>query len=70
MIDKVVKLVLKLIVKQFKLDKLEKVYKYVFEENELDEAVKANTREIEKIKDSMISGHTPAATRETKWYDK
>ena len=54
MIDKVVKLVLKLIVKQFKLD----------------EAVKANTREIEKIKDSMISGHTPSAIRETKWYDK
>ena len=70
MVDKIVKLVLKLIVKQFKLDKLEKVYTYVFEDNELDEAVKANTREIEKIKDSMISGHTPSATRETKWYDK
>jgi|TARA_R110002020_G_scaffold328195_1_gene544142 hypothetical protein len=68
MVDKVVKLVLKLIVKQFKLDKLEMVYKYVFEDNELDEAVKANTREIEKIKDRMLTGHSPI--KEKKWYDK
>lgn len=50
MVDKIVKLVLKLIVKQFKLDKLEKVYTYVFEDNELDEAVKANTRKLKKLK--------------------
>lgn len=68
MVDKVVKLVLKLIVKQFKLDKLEMVYKYVFEDNELDKAVKANTEEIEKIKSRMLTGHAPV--KESKWYDK
>lgn len=68
MVDKVVKLAFKLLVKKFKLDKLEEVYTYVFEDNELDKAVKANTEEIEKIKNRMMPGH--ASVKEKKWYDK
>ena len=68
MVDKVVKLAFKLLVKKFKLDKLEEVYTYVFEDNELDKAVKANTEEIEKIKLRMLTGHAPV--KEKKWYDK
>tara|TARA_R100000700_G_scaffold17260_1_gene23842 strand:- start:237 stop:443 length:207 start_codon:yes stop_codon:yes gene_type:complete len=68
MVDKIAKVVLKLVIKQFKLDKLEMVYKYVFEDNELDKAVKANTEEIEKIKNRMMPGHAPV--KEKKWYDK
>ena len=68
MVDKIAKVVLKLVIKQFKLDKLEMVYKYVFEDNELDKAVKANTEEIEKIKNRMMPGH--ASVKEKKWYDK
>jgi len=68
MVDKVVKLAFKLLVKKFKLDKLEEVYTYVFEDNELDKAVKANTKEIEKIKRRMMPGHAPV--KEKKWYDK
>tara|TARA_Y100001937_G_scaffold37383_1_gene53290 strand:- start:9521 stop:9727 length:207 start_codon:yes stop_codon:yes gene_type:complete len=68
MVDKIAKVVLKLVIKQFKLDKLEMVYKYVFEDNELDKAVKANTEEIEKIKLRMLTGHAPV--KEKKWYDK
>ena len=68
MVDKIAKVVLKLVIKQFKLDKLEMVYKYVFEDNELDKAVKANTKEIEQIKSRMLTGHAPV--KEKKWYDK
>ena len=68
MVDKVVKLALKLLVKQFKLDKLEKVYKYVFEDNETDKQVKANTEEIEKIKQNLRGTFAP--TVQKKWYDK
>ena len=38
--EKVIKLAIKMIVKRFKLDKLEEVYAYVFGQNELDETVK------------------------------
>tara|TARA_R100000152_G_C6782219_1_gene219120 strand:+ start:4598 stop:4807 length:210 start_codon:yes stop_codon:yes gene_type:complete len=66
--DKVVKLALKLLVKQFKLDKLEKVYKYVFEDNETDKQVKKNTEAIEKIKKNLRGTFAPPIQK--KWYDK
>ena len=68
MVDKVVKLALKLLVKQFKLDKLEKVYKYVFEDNETDKQGRANTKEIEKIKNNIRGTFAPPVQK--KWYDK
>ena len=67
-VDKIVNLVLKMIVKRFKLDKLEKVYKYVFEDNELDEAIKDNTARIEKIERNMRGNFSPSIQK--KWYDK
>tara|TARA_R100001082_G_scaffold103386_2_gene74053 strand:- start:623 stop:832 length:210 start_codon:yes stop_codon:yes gene_type:complete len=66
--DKVVKLALKLLVKQFKLDKLEKVYKYVFEDNETDKQVKKNTEAIEQIKKNLRGTFAPPVQK--KWYDK
>jgi hypothetical protein len=66
--DKVVKLALKLLVKQFKLDKLEKVYKYVFEDNETDKQVKKNTEEIKQIKKNLRGTFAPPVQK--KWYDK
>jgi|TARA_Y100001938_G_scaffold144867_1_gene220398 hypothetical protein len=68
MVDKVVKLALKLLVKQFKLDKLEKVYKYVFEDNETDKQVRENTEEIKKIKENLRGTFSPPVQK--KWYDK
>ena len=48
--------VLKLAVKHFKLDKLEKVYEYVFGENELDVKVE-NLNDRMRIVESIA--HTP-----------
>ena len=69
MIDKVVKLVLKLLVKQFKLEKLEKVYEYVFNDNPTDLQVRQNTKDIKYIKKSLIGDFTPKMPTK-KWYDK
>ena len=58
-----------MVVKRFKLHKLEKVYKYVFEDNELDEAVKDNTARIEAIEKRMLGHFEPTADKK-KWYEK
>ena len=67
-VDKVVKLVLKMAVKRFKLDKLEKVYTYVFEDNETDKQVRKNTEDIKNLKNDIRSTFAPAVQK--KWYDK
>ena len=51
--EKVIKLAIKMIVKRFKLDKLEEVYAYVFGQNELDETVKDLKKEQVQQKKRM-----------------
>ena len=53
------------LVKHFKLDK---IVNYVFEDNELDEAIKDNTARIEKIERNMRGNFSPSIQK--KWYDK
>ena len=52
-IDKVVVAVIKALAKQFKLDKLEQVYKYVFDKNNLDEANIGIFKSIKEFKDKI-----------------
>ena len=52
-IDKVVVAVIKALAKQFKLDKLEQVYKYVFDRNDLDKANVGIFKSIKDFKDKM-----------------
>ena len=44
--EKVIKLAIKMLTKQFKLDK---IYKYVFDKNELDDTVKNHEERLKKV---------------------
>tara|TARA_R100000781_G_scaffold25665_1_gene18870 strand:+ start:2661 stop:2930 length:270 start_codon:yes stop_codon:yes gene_type:complete len=61
--DKIIAAAIKVLAKQFNLDKLSQVYKYVFEKNELDEANVGILKSIKngdgKIKQifSLIQGY-------------
>ena len=67
--------VLKLVIKQFKLDKLERVYEYVFGKNELDYKYDELNKRMKKVE---ALAHKPGDTsvdekeekEEKKWYDK
>ena len=69
--------VLKLIIKQFKLEKLERVYDYVFGKNELDYKYDDLNNRLKKVE--LIS-HEPKEfitckkcneeVKDEKWYDK
>ena len=52
-VDKVVVVVIKALAKQFKLDKLEQVYKYVFDKNDLDEANIGIFKSIKEFQDKI-----------------
>ena len=52
-IDKVVVAVIKALAKQFKLDKLEQVYKYVFDRNDLDKANVGIFKSIKEFQDKI-----------------
>ena len=60
--------VLKLVIKQFKLDKLERVYDYVFGKNELDYKYDDLNKRLKKV-ESMSHGPNKDV-KEDKWYDK
>jgi|TARA_R100001594_G_C3946496_1_gene241969 hypothetical protein len=68
--------VFKLVIKQFKLDKLEKVYEYVFGENELDnkcDNLDKRLKKVEAVVDGgVISNCICKCSKEDKkkWYDK
>ncbi len=74
--EKVIKLAIKMIVKRFKLDKLEEVYAYVFGQNELDETVKDLKKEQVQQKKRMdkmeeLISRSPIKKAELKkWYEK
>ena len=70
--------VLKLMIKQFKLDKLERVYDYVFGKNELDYKYDELNKRMKKVESIA---HEPKefvsckkcndeVKEEKKWYDK
>jgi len=61
--------VLKLVIKQFKLDKLERVYDYVFGKNELDYKYDDLNKRLTKI-ESKSCKKCDNDVKEDKWYDK
>ena len=64
--------VLKLAIKKFKLDKLEKVYEYVFGENELDnkcDNLDKRLKKVEAVVDDDVICKCGKKDNE-KWYDK
>lgn len=66
--DKIIMAVIKALAKQFKLDKLDQVYKYVFEKNDLDKAnvgiLKSIKKGDDKVKQvfSLIQGYEKRIT--------
>jgi len=61
--------VLKLVIKQFKLDKLERVYDYVFGKNELDYKYDDLNKRLRKV-ESKSCKKCDNDVKEDKWYDK
>ena len=61
--------VLKLVIKQFKLDKLERVYDYVFGKNELDYKYDDLNKRLIKV-ESKSCKKCDNDVKEDKWYDK